>query len=601
MENRRPANRDGRSSGTEITKFYVARLPEKCSSEDIAEVLRNFGEIEGIYIARKRDKRGFRFGFASFKGVKDERELEERMSNVWMGSYKLFINVAKFSKENEDRRDGKTKVQKSKAMEDRIFGQNEKESNRFGTFVSNTKSYAGVVSGNHHVNIKKMEVVVSEYAKAFVEFHGSAIIGKTKDLWTLRKLNILLKEANFGDSTIKYLGGLSVLIVFKSSFEADSFRSNAPGFGWFDYVEIWRGQTVAFERLAWLNIHGVPLHLAGNETFDSIGRCFGKVVHASQRQPEDNYLLYDCVCVMSDSVKRIEEEVVIVEEGKRFRVWVEEERGDWTPDSLEIQSDQEEEDDHQDLLSDDDEAGRSSEYGELGSKKGTWHGSISGDNGRNTPAPASFDRNMDDVGIYESIYKENQANVNGGSEPIDGEVRIAGYHNTLEPVSNVGEAQVTGEKERSQSLNSIEDLENRGNNDRFDSEMCNGHGNNCDSVKGTMEKEKVVHRIFNYGDKETIGADINEKERGGEQSMAVSSNLGFMVNIHSGGSRIKSKKYRKPKKGKIIMEEDCGLSRPKKGLDKMTHLISIKQLELLIVVTQKNRLIIALKKMGTKE
>ncbi|KAJ0604053.1 putative RNA recognition motif domain, nucleotide-binding alpha-beta plait domain superfamily [Helianthus annuus] len=309
MDSRRPADRDGRISGSVnngITKFYIARLPDKCSLKDISEVLGAYGDIQGIYVARKRDTRGYRFGFASFKGVKNARELEKKMANVWMGSYRLFINVAKFTKENEERRDGKAKIHNHAVKENKDLGHRKQELNRYGNFVSSSNTYAGIVSGNRQEIASKKEVVLSEYAKAFVEFHGSAIIGKTKDLWTLRKLDILLKEANFGESTIKYLGGMYVLIVFNSSIVADSFSSNAPGFGWFISVEIWRGQMVGFERLAWLNIHGVPLHLAGNETFYLVGRSFGKVVHASQRQSDDNFLLYDCVCVLTDSVKRIE-------------------------------------------------------------------------------------------------------------------------------------------------------------------------------------------------------------------------------------------------------------------------------------------------------
>ncbi|MFS7947837.1 hypothetical protein Hanom_Chr06g00552871 [Helianthus anomalus] len=57
------------------------------------------------------------------------------------------------------------------------------------------------------------------------------------------------------------------------------------------------GQSVAFERLVWLNIHSVPLLLSENETFDSMGRQFGKVIHASERQLEDIILTSDCVCV----------------------------------------------------------------------------------------------------------------------------------------------------------------------------------------------------------------------------------------------------------------------------------------------------------------
>ncbi|MFS7933986.1 hypothetical protein Hanom_Chr05g00386201 [Helianthus anomalus] len=57
MESRRPAERDGRRSGSEnngIPKFYVARLPDKCSSKDISEVLGLVWEIEGVYISRKK-------------------------------------------------------------------------------------------------------------------------------------------------------------------------------------------------------------------------------------------------------------------------------------------------------------------------------------------------------------------------------------------------------------------------------------------------------------------------------------------------------------------------------------------------------------------
>ncbi|MFS7973178.1 hypothetical protein Hanom_Chr09g00853561 [Helianthus anomalus] len=70
---------------------------------------------------------------------------------------------------------------------------------------------------------------------------------------------------------------------------------------------------------------------------------------------------------MTDSVKRIEEEVVIVEEGKKFRVWVEEERSDWTPASVEHQIEQEGENEDWDLMSEEDESvRRSSEIGEAG-------------------------------------------------------------------------------------------------------------------------------------------------------------------------------------------------------------------------------------------
>ncbi|MFS8010520.1 putative RNA recognition motif domain, nucleotide-binding alpha-beta plait domain superfamily [Helianthus anomalus] len=45
-----------------ITKLFVTNLPEGCSGTDLAEHVRSFGQIFYLYIARKRDKGGNKFG-----------------------------------------------------------------------------------------------------------------------------------------------------------------------------------------------------------------------------------------------------------------------------------------------------------------------------------------------------------------------------------------------------------------------------------------------------------------------------------------------------------------------------------------------------------
>ncbi|MFS7929957.1 putative RNA-binding domain superfamily [Helianthus anomalus] len=67
----------------------------------------------------KRDKNGFRFGFVSFKGVKDVANMEKNMKNVWMGSFKLFINIARFALDNKGGRGiqkMKTKIQEQEGI-----------------------------------------------------------------------------------------------------------------------------------------------------------------------------------------------------------------------------------------------------------------------------------------------------------------------------------------------------------------------------------------------------------------------------------------------------------------------------------------------------
>ncbi|MFS8016403.1 hypothetical protein Hanom_Chr15g01368301 [Helianthus anomalus] len=217
------------------------------------------------------------------------------------------------------------------------YGSKVQVNSSFNNFITSNKTFAGMVAGSQQMKDNQKEVVVSEFVKPYKDLYDKAVIGRVKDLWTLRKMDVLLKEARHGDSNIKYLGGMVI---------------RCPGFR---VVYKCGGLAIAFERLTWLNIHVAPLHLAGNEVYDSIGRCFGKVIHTSQRQSEDNNLSVDCVCIMTDEVKRIEEVVTIIDDGKRFRIWVEEERGEWVPDSVEnrcVQSEEEEEEGG-DVLSED--------------------------------------------------------------------------------------------------------------------------------------------------------------------------------------------------------------------------------------------------------
>ncbi|KAJ0522979.1 putative RNA recognition motif domain, nucleotide-binding alpha-beta plait domain superfamily [Helianthus annuus] len=83
-----------------ITKFFVTNLPEGCTPWEISEFVKVFGVVTGVYIARKLDKFGNRFGFIKFKDVRDVKELERVLNGTKMGNSKLKVNVARFAYEN---------------------------------------------------------------------------------------------------------------------------------------------------------------------------------------------------------------------------------------------------------------------------------------------------------------------------------------------------------------------------------------------------------------------------------------------------------------------------------------------------------------------
>ncbi|MFS7941088.1 hypothetical protein Hanom_Chr05g00472041 [Helianthus anomalus] len=109
-------------------------------------------------------------------GVKDVTDMEKSMQNIWMGSFRLFINIARFSLDNVEGKDsrgvkGKKKIQNGGWDQDDGHKGSKEQGVRFNSFVSGGKSYAGSLTVKHQPNPSMKEVVVSEFAKAYVELH----------------------------------------------------------------------------------------------------------------------------------------------------------------------------------------------------------------------------------------------------------------------------------------------------------------------------------------------------------------------------------------------------------------------------------------------
>ncbi|MFS7939310.1 hypothetical protein Hanom_Chr05g00450201 [Helianthus anomalus] len=117
-------------------------------------------------------------------------DLEMMMKNVWMGSYRLFINVARYSLENEEKKVSRENMEKKGPGKTVHQGNNEHSCRRFYNYASNSISYAGIVSGSHQKIPKQKEIVVSEFIKAFDDLHEKDVVSRVKDLWSLRKLDV---------------------------------------------------------------------------------------------------------------------------------------------------------------------------------------------------------------------------------------------------------------------------------------------------------------------------------------------------------------------------------------------------------------------------
>ncbi|MFS7950856.1 hypothetical protein Hanom_Chr07g00588121 [Helianthus anomalus] len=200
------------------------------------------------------------------------------------------------------------------------------------------------------------EVAVHPETSAFFDLHGRSSIGRTKDLDSLINLRVFLMEAGISGFKLHYLGGFHLLLAFKDEIVAADFLLVTNLWrDWFSSLDLlvhsslfrltrlgldtilhdlWSGQSLAFERIAWIKFQGVPLHLAKKKVFDDVACLFGKVVKCSQFSSRDWDLSSNIVGILVDVGARVSGQVILKWKSKRFRVWVMEELDDWVPDSL---------------------------------------------------------------------------------------------------------------------------------------------------------------------------------------------------------------------------------------------------------------------------
>ncbi|KAJ0759799.1 putative RNA recognition motif domain, nucleotide-binding alpha-beta plait domain superfamily [Helianthus annuus] len=338
------------SSGkVSITKYFVTNLPQGCTPWEVSEFVKVFGEVYGVYIARKKDKVGNRFGFISFKDVRDAKELEKVLNGTKMGNSKLRVNIAKFAAENsgmcggsvQDKGKGVSKEHNGIAQQVSGLGQAfgnqgggrlfcdlfKKESDSKGS-SSRMDGCSGSASGNR-------VLVVPDRTSAFKDSFGVSVVGRTVDLETLVDFDKLLRIAKVPYSRIQYLGGLSLLISFVDEAAAKCFLENRDVWGpWFTKVEVWKGQTLPMERVAWLRLVGIPLQLLDIDVFSLIGGLFGKVLHYPKSLDDDLDLSLVRVGVLAGEASRIKEVISLSWKNKSFRILVEEELDAWVLDCL---------------------------------------------------------------------------------------------------------------------------------------------------------------------------------------------------------------------------------------------------------------------------
>ncbi|KAJ0592482.1 putative RNA recognition motif domain, nucleotide-binding alpha-beta plait domain superfamily [Helianthus annuus] len=277
-------------------KFFVSNLPDRCSSSDLIRVLKNYGDIQGTYIARKYDRLGKQFGFVTFVRGRNMEDLESSLKDVWIGSYKLFIVPARFV-------DGKHIPRKDEQVWQPVKGKEIQE------------------EGREEV-IEKPSASVNVNVEDRVSFRDT-LLNKEPKINVVMEIDVESNVNAFGEWYERSRDYKNEFVSKKVEWESDM-----------ESVEEWVGQTFKVDRIAWLKIHGVPLSLSCAQVFDDNASKFGSIVQPAQFPEEDGDLSVACVGILRSLIDRVNQKVRLKWKSAVFDVLVEEEMADWILDCL---------------------------------------------------------------------------------------------------------------------------------------------------------------------------------------------------------------------------------------------------------------------------
>ncbi|KAK1430438.1 hypothetical protein QVD17_13157 [Tagetes erecta] len=314
-----------------LTSFYISNLPENCIKGDLKVIFKEFGKIKEIYIAGKKNREGLWFGFVRFTDIHDASNTEEKMQGIKFFNRILQVNVARYNRNGDVLRVNRGGGDKQHFQSGPNYGLHTLSH----LASTNRNSFRDALLKNTATTKEKVITVdLDDDSPMKARYHAS-LIARTKSLGLLSDIKILAEDAGVANLQIRYLGGLFILLSFPSQLEANGFLLDKQIWdGWFTKVEAWHGQSIPFERVAWLRIHGVPPHLWNPSVFNKIGSSFGRLLQPAESSWDDGNFSYGCVGILASNASPINDDLSLRWGKKSFRCWINESPVDWYPGCL---------------------------------------------------------------------------------------------------------------------------------------------------------------------------------------------------------------------------------------------------------------------------
>ncbi|GAB4825496.1 hypothetical protein Ancab_040332 [Ancistrocladus abbreviatus] len=301
----------------EARSFFFTNFPEGIKIQTLWQIFGKLGKAVDVFIPGKKTRGGRCFGFVKFIGVRNAHEMETKLNEVWIGSFKLIANLARFDRKLREMNSGFKPWGKPSPV----------------LVPGLQKSYAEVLSSQNRVNAAKAH---STHAKELqtkdrdFSFHfqskqedgewlDGCFVGEVRELEDLDSLQDNLQNAGVVCS-VRSLGGRSVLLatenprMMHSYVEGERMKLSR----WFASIRPWSPLAVDSRRLCWVRSYGIPLHVWTWEFFAEIASIWGILVQVDQGTREKSVLSYARLAILTSLPRNLDDSINVQVDGHAF-------------------------------------------------------------------------------------------------------------------------------------------------------------------------------------------------------------------------------------------------------------------------------------------
>jgi len=222
-----------------------------------------------VFIARRLNKWGRRFGFFRFFEVRNVGRLERDLHHIYIGNKKLHVNILRYTRNEEgaNRTDSENMVKHTekvinprKLQAEAHIAHDQKKTKEVWKVKTRGKSFANVVKDDSQRRWKGPIIKTKQKVLPWME---SSVIGQFRDELDYEQLGDEFVKGGMNMVRVRYMGDNLVLLTPREGNNMEELINlNKEWFeSVFKKIEPWSAEHVAGHKVVWVRCYGLPLTL----------------------------------------------------------------------------------------------------------------------------------------------------------------------------------------------------------------------------------------------------------------------------------------------------------------------------------------------------